>query len=495
VSRLLALGALGALGLGGCAEALPPLPEIVVVADTDLPVPLAASRLRVDLYSAEGAWFATTDVARPDPRDWPVSFSVYSDDPTRPRRVWVRLRAYLDGRTRDYLGERPFTLGGPIAPGAPTSDAPRLIEGGLDATPPSEPDPLDAVDGLLLLELEPDTKARAAVVLRGACLGTSAILGDDPAVPTLGQARACVDAEKTRAPVALTAAPPDDGARGPSVQGTWLAEPCPPDDGGGRVCVPGGATVLGAGDLVSSGFVSALPIRTLGVHTFYLDRHEVTVADVRAALAEGLPKKDAPLVNSGALAATPLQSQCPWSPEPMGREGFAAACVSWPAARAYCALRGGDLPTETQWEHAATVAGRAAKVHYPWGNDPPSCDQAVYGGAASGSGLPACPDKGPLPRPIADGAGDLTPGGVNGLAGGVGEWTLDVAKPYADACWGDAPIVDPRCGAPGDAASERVVRGAYYGGPMTFATTRYVTNVGFTSPYVGFRCAYAGAAP
>lgn len=491
MSRALALGA---LALGGCSGALPPLPEIVVVADTDLPVPLAATRLRVDLYTAEGAWFATTDVARPDPRDWPVSFSVYSDDPTCARRVWVRLRAYADGRSRDYRGESPFTLGGPIDEGAPASDAPRLVQGGRDLTPPSEPDPLDAVDRLLLLELEPDTKAKAEVVLRGACLGTSALLGDDPGRPALGQARTCVDTEKTRAPVTLTAAPPDDGARGPSVQGSWLAQRCPPDDAGDRVCVPGGATILGSSDTLSSGLVSALPIHVLGVSRFYLDRREVSVGSFRAALAGGLKPSVLPLANDGPLGAE-IATQCPWSTTPMGREGYALACLGWPTARAYCQSLGGDLPTETQWEHAAMVAGRTSKVHYPSGNAPPSCDEAVYGGEATTTGLPACPDKGPLPRPISAGAGDLTPSGVNELAGGVSEWTLDEAKPYADACWGDAPIVDPRCGDPDKPEKAHIVRGGYYAAPMTFATMRYVLDLGFQSPFVGLRCAYLGAAP
>ena len=40
------------------------------------------------------------------PSDWPTSFSVVSRDEQGPRDVLVRLRAYPEGKARDYLGER-----------------------------------------------------------------------------------------------------------------------------------------------------------------------------------------------------------------------------------------------------------------------------------------------------------------------------------------------------------------------------------------------------
>ena len=82
--------ALSMAGLAGCAalscgpRALPPLGEVLVVVDTDLPVPRVASGLRVDTYGAtDGVWLDSRDVARRDPRDWPASFSVQAIDDTR----------------------------------------------------------------------------------------------------------------------------------------------------------------------------------------------------------------------------------------------------------------------------------------------------------------------------------------------------------------------------------------------------------------------------
>lgn len=101
----IALLASAGVACGG-ETSLPPHGEALVIVDTDLPVPKLASRLRVDLFAEDGTWIESRDIGRSDPRDWPASFSVYSDDDAREKRVLVRLRAYADGASRDYRGER-----------------------------------------------------------------------------------------------------------------------------------------------------------------------------------------------------------------------------------------------------------------------------------------------------------------------------------------------------------------------------------------------------
>src|SRR5689334_12769090 len=91
-AAILSVFALGACSIFDRGE-LPPRGEALIVVDTNLPVPRVASRLRIDVFTDDGRWIATRDEARPDPRDWPTSFSVYTDDEARPHVLLVRLRA------------------------------------------------------------------------------------------------------------------------------------------------------------------------------------------------------------------------------------------------------------------------------------------------------------------------------------------------------------------------------------------------------------------
>jgi hypothetical protein len=106
VARRAVLPICAALGLlvPSCAKDLPPYGQVLVIVDTDVPAPAFAGRLRVDLYDERGAWTDSSDFPRPNPADWPTSFSLYTT--AERRRVLVRLRAYPEGKVRDYLGER-----------------------------------------------------------------------------------------------------------------------------------------------------------------------------------------------------------------------------------------------------------------------------------------------------------------------------------------------------------------------------------------------------
>src|SRR5258706_15399776 len=98
------------VGLVGCGSAdaivLPPLGEVVLAVDTDAPVPELVSRLRVDFFAKDGKWLDSRDVLQADPRDWPATFSVYTEEQAH-REVILRLRGYREGRLRRYEGERP----------------------------------------------------------------------------------------------------------------------------------------------------------------------------------------------------------------------------------------------------------------------------------------------------------------------------------------------------------------------------------------------------
>lgn len=99
--------------------------------------------------------------------------------------------------------------------------------------------------------------------------------------------------------------------------------------------------------------------------------------------------------------------------------------VNWHEAEAYCRWAGRRLPTEAEWELAAsaepTSDGRhivARKRRYPWGDDPPTAERANMDWRAMG-----CLPVNALP----DGDSAF---GVRQMTGNVWEWTATEFGPY-----------------------------------------------------------------
>ncbi len=480
----------------GEGDQLPPLPEVLVVVDTNVPVPLAASRLRIDLFDAEGSWFDSSDVALPSPADWPASFSVYSEDESRTRAVWVRLRAYGEGRHDDYRGERFRDWHALFESLAPGDGEPRLLKGGVDVTPRVEPTPLLTIDRLLLVELVPRRRGSVRVLLDGACMGTMSKLG--PRGRPADGAETCTREERARTRVSASTSSPDMSRGGPSMVGSYASDPCRPGEGSAeRICVPGGATILGVDGITD--YVDGVrftlpprPARFFSTTRFLIDRDEVTVGRYREKVGPSwrgrLPRaNEGPLLTTASTVDDPT-SNCTWSSAPRGREGYALNCIDWEGARTFCRSEGGDLPTELQWEHVATVAGKDVKTRYPWGDEILTCDAGVFGRYP---GWPApfdCVARGLGPAAYDQSAGDRSPLGVVALGANLTEWTLDDGEPYTAPCWREARQHDPRCFH--ERSALRVLRGASWATGLMRGTFRTYGPVEAAGAALGFRCVY-----
>jgi formylglycine-generating enzyme len=153
--------------------------------------------------------------------------------------------------------------------------------------------------------------------------------------------------------------------------------------------------------------------------------------------------------NSNLASSAPTWNSdlaCPtgtWTPSAGADEHRPINCITWYEAYAFCIWDGGFLPSEAEWNYAAS--GGSDQRVYPWSSPPTAttidCAHANY----SPMGMTACSATGPNDVGSESPAGDGKYGQAD-LAGNVGEWTLDsnaeYVTPCAD-CSNVAPLTSP----------------------------------------------------
>jgi len=253
-----------------------------------------------------------------------------------------------------------------------------------------------------------------------------------------------------------------------------------------------------AGDIFDSGDMNS----PATISAFRLDKYEVTVGRFREFVAANQGTQVHPpavgaathpnLVGSGWQGGwnTELVADKPalvaavkcdaatqtWTDMPGANETRPMNCVTWYEAMAFCIWDGGYLPTEAEWNYAAT--GGDQQRAYPWSN--PASSLTIDSSHATYGCMPNCsitnlPPVGTLP------AGDGR-WGHSDLAGGVTEWVLDLGGPYRTPCMDCANLAP---------SQERIARGGDY----EYGTNRLRTSYrDYFSPLarfadIGIRCA------
>lgn len=172
-----------------------------------------------------------------------------------------------------------------------------------------------------------------------------------------------------------------------------------------------------------------------------------------------------------------------WTDTTGANEGLPMNCLSWYEAFAFCAWDGGYLPSEAEWNYAAS--GGSEHRAYPWSNPASStsidCTYANYKPSAT-----YCVNgtTGAVNRVGSESAKGDGKWGHSDLGGNVFEWNLDwFASSYTTPCNDCANLT---------AASDRVVRGGAFTVfvlPLraAYRTTHLTPNSRFGD--LGVRCA------
>lgn len=249
-------------------------------------------------------------------------------------------------------------------------------------------------------------------------------------------------------PLVVTATPASTPPPCTAVGETWTR----PADGMEMVCVPAGEFLMGStGDDLGAND-DEKPRHNVYLDAFWIDKHEVSNAQHRKCVKAGACYE--PVYRDDGGYKAPDQ---------------AVVYVNyWGDARSYASWVGGRLPTEAEWEKAARGTDRRI---YPWGDSPPECGKAYYGGCAG--------------RPLAVGShpGGASPYGALDMSGNVEEWVADW---YEEAYYSESPA---RNSLGPDSGQMRVTRGGRFLSDQRLVrcTVRGAFGRYGRSRYIGFR--------
>lgn len=261
-------------------------------------------------------------------------------------------------------------------------------------------------------------------------------------------------------------------------------------------------------------FGRELPQRAVRLHAFRLDRHEVRNADF-ATWLESIRRTDSQAIEirtrrdssdgsafyeifmRGTLLCVldkdrtfgGLTVKNGHFEVRKGLENRPVTTVTWQGARRFCMDRGARLPSEAEWEYAATDRGR---YDNPWGDEDPDCSHSVV---ERGTVYHRCTGQTPPLPDVCSSRKDITSDGVCDLGGSLSEWVEDLFSPSYPTCESTGCLSPVVRGATETehARGLHVLRGGAWSLDLlsTRSTGRRsaMENLDYPSGEIGFRCA------
>jgi formylglycine-generating enzyme required for sulfatase activity len=231
-------------------------------------------------------------------------------------------------------------------------------------------------------------------------------------------------------------------------------------DGMTMVYVPAGEFIRGSND----GDPDEKPVHTINQDAFWIDQTEVTNAMYATCVL--VDECDQPSSVSSDTHQDYFGN--------LEFDNYPMINISWEDAKTYCLWANRRLPTEAEWEKAASwnpVTNQ--KYVYPWGDDTPNNHLLNYKNATGDT-----TEVGAYPN-------GASPYGVLDIAGNVWEWTADW---YGETYYASSPVSNP----PGPNSGQyRVLRGGAWIDDYdnVRSTDRNRSLPWYTYDYIGFRCA------
>lgn len=223
------------------------------------------------------------------------------------------------------------------------------------------------------------------------------------------------------------------------------------------VAVKGGAFKMGTSDS-DSWFQDAKPV------------HEVTVPDFQMSKTLVTVEQYGECVVKGACTTPDTGNYCNWGKTDRLRDPV--NCLDWNQAKQYAKFKGARLPSESEYEYAATSGGKNQK--YPWGNDDATSAKAVMSADRT---MPVCS------KPA--GNAKVSGGELCDMVGNVWEWMEDVYQDSYNGTPADGSAFE-------GTGSSRVMRGGsflHFDAVDLRADYRYGDFPGYRVDIIGFRLA------